>query len=209
MAFLFGGGRQSDVDSVRAFQRQVASSARGTEREIAKLTGTERQLLRELKRCGTEGNLELAKVKAQELIRMRAHRSRLYTVRANFAGLAQQIGQLGSSQRTMETVARTTRFLQSLNGRTDAAGVHRMLVEFQRQNDLMGDKRETLDETLDAAFEAEGEAGATEDAVAAVFLEAGVEASMRLGRAGVGACLPSPPVDTAELEDRLERLRRG
>ena len=92
MAFLFGGGRPSGVDALRDFQRQVLSSGRSTDREVAKLNVTERTILRDLRKCGAENNLELARVKAREMIRLRAHRARLFTLKSNMTGLAAQLG---------------------------------------------------------------------------------------------------------------------
>lgn len=56
-----------------------------------------------------------------------------------------------SSAKVTETIARTTRMLQSLNSRMDAAAVTQMLAEFERQNDLLGNKQEVINDTLDGA----------------------------------------------------------
>ena len=69
MAFLFGGSRPSGQDSLRDYQRRIAGSARGMEREIGKLDRQEKQLLRELSKYGAEGKIELATTKAKEMVR--------------------------------------------------------------------------------------------------------------------------------------------
>ena len=209
MAFLFGGARPTGADAIRDFQREVKSSIRGTDREVGKLNVAERTLLRDLKRCGADSNVELARVKARELIRMRAQRSRLFTLKSNMSGLAQRLGELHGSARTTETLARTTRMLQSLNGRMDTAAVTQMLAQFQRHSDLMGNRQEIIEETLESAFETDGEAAATDDALLAVFREAGVDASLSLGRlsAATGGRAAAGPLPEEDLEARLQRLR--
>ena len=207
MSFLFGGARPSGVDSVRDLQRQVTSSVRGTDREIAKQNAAERAIMRDLKRCGTESNVEAARAKARELIRLRAHRSRLVTLKSNMTGLAQRLGELHSTARTTETLAKTTRMLKSLNGRLDTQGVTQLLAQFQHNSDLMSNRQEMIDDTLESAFEVEGEAAATEDAMLAVFQEAGMDTSLFLKGLGVSSAGKDAAVPEADLQSRLQRLR--
>ena len=82
----------------------------------------------------------------------------------------------------------------------------RMLREFQNQTALMGNKQEVLDETLETAFETDGETNATDEALTAVFVEAGLDTSLGLARLGVaGKADQTPPED--DMEARLQRLR--
>jgi charged multivesicular body protein 2A len=202
MAFLFGGGRPSGQDSLRDYQRKIAGSARGMGREIAKLDAQEKLMLKELAKCGAEGKLEVATTKAKEMVRLRAHRGRLYTMKGNMAGLAQQLQTVQSSAKIQETIALTARMLQGLNARFDAPSVARMLAEFEKQNALIAHKQEVVDDTLDSAFEVDGEGDATNDAVLDVLQEAGLDLRNRLGPTGSRA-----GEDVEDLDARLQRLR--
>jgi charged multivesicular body protein 2A len=202
MAFLFGGGRPSGQDSLRDYQRKIAGSARGMGREIAKLDAQEKLMLKELAKCGAEGKLEVATTKAKEMVRLRAHRGRLYTMKGNMAGLAQQLQTVQSSAKIQETIALTARMLQGLNARFDAPSVARMLAEFEKQNALIAHKQEVVDDTLDSAFEVDGEGDATNDAVLDVLQEAGLDLRNRLGPTGTRA-----GADVEDLDARLQRLR--
>jgi charged multivesicular body protein 2A len=202
MAFLFGGGRPSGQDSLRDYQRKIAGSARGMGREIAKLDAQEKLMLKELAKCGAEGKLEVATTKAKEMVRLRAHRGRLYTMKGNMAGLAQQLQTVQSSAKIQETIALTARMLQGLNARFDAPSVARMLAEFEKQNALIAHKQEVVDDTLDSAFEVDGEGDATNDAVLDVLQEAGLDLRNRLGPTGTRAA-----EDVEDLDARLQRLR--
>jgi charged multivesicular body protein 2A len=205
MAFLFGGARPSGKDSLRDYQRRIAGSARGMAREIDRLDAQEKRLQRELTKCGAEGQLEMATTKAKEMVRLRAHRTRLYTMKGNMTGLAQQLQTVQSTSKIQETIALTAKMLQGLNARFDAPSVARMLAEFEKQNALIASKQELVEDTLDSAFEVDGELDATSEAVLDVLQEAGLDLRGRLGKAGVGS---SASADE-DLDARLQRLRVG
>jgi hypothetical protein len=96
--------------------------------------------------------------------------------------------------------------LHSLNARFDAPSVARMLADFERQNALITSKQEIVDDTLDSAFEADGEADATSEAVLSVLQGVGLDLRGRFGSAGKGANSEREGGEE-DLEARLQRLR--
>ena len=209
MSFLFGGARQTGQDSLRDYQRRVTSSARGMEREVARLDLQERGLQRELAKLAAEGRIDAATIKAQEMVRLRAHRSRVQSMKGHMTGLAQQLQTVQSTTKIQETIAMTARMLQRLNTRFDAGSVAAMLREFERQNSLMASKQEVVEDTLDCAFEVDGEQEATSEAVLGVLQEVGLDVQSRLhgpaGRAGESPLLQDAGDNS--FEARLQRLR--
>ena len=156
----------------------------------------------ELSRHARDSKIELATSKAKEMVRLRAHKTRLRTMREHMTGLAQQLQTVQSSAKIQETIALTARMLQGLNARFDAPSVARMLAEFEKQNALIAHKQEVVDDTLDSAFEVDGEGDATNDAVLDVLQEAGLDLRNRLGPTGTRA-----GADVEDLDARLQRLR--
>lgn len=204
MAFLYGGGKPACKDSLRDYQRKIAGSARGMEREIKKQDALEKSLQKELVKCAREGKIDTATGKAKEMVRLRAHRARLYTMKEHMTGLAHQLQTVQSSAKMQETIAVTARMLQSLNARFDAPSVARMLADFEKQNVLIASKQEIVEDTLDSAFEVDGEADATSEAVLDVLQEAGLDLRSQLAHSR------AERVEGAEdLDERLQRLRTG
>ena len=203
MAVFFGGARKQNNDSVRDFQRKVASNARGVDRDIARLDQQETVLQRALAGCAKDSSkLDVATAKAQEIVRLRAHRGRLYTVKAHMTGLSQQLQTVQTSGKIQETIAVTGQMLAALNGKFDAAAIARMLADYERQNMQMTAKQELVDDALESGFEADGEREDCNQAVADVLTEAGLDIAAKLAR--------REPVVTAAESDiaaRLERLR--
>jgi charged multivesicular body protein 2A len=174
------------------------------EREIRRLDLQEKGMLRELAKHAQESQIDLATSKAKEMVRLRAHRARLRTMKENMTGLSQQLQTVQSSAKMQETIAVTAKMLQGLNARFDVSNVARMLVEFEKQNVLMAQKQELVDETLDSAFEVDGEADATSEAVLDVLQEAGLDLRGRLG-----GTLGLKEEEIGDLDERLQRLRTG
>ena len=204
MAFLFGGARPACKDSLRDYQRKIAGSARGMEREIRRQDAQEKTVQRELAKCAQDGKIETATSKAKELVRLRAHRGRLYTMKEHMTGLAQQLQTVQSSAKMQETIAVTARMLQGLNARFDAPSVARMLAEFEKQNVLIANKQEIVEDTLDSAFEVDGELDATSEAVLDVLQEAGLDIRSKLANA---RGRETAAEDLGSLDERLQRLR--
>lgn len=205
MAFIFGGQRPTNKDSLRDYQRQIASNARGMEREVARLDLQESSLQRDLAKCAADNKIDMAVVKAKEMVRLRAHRSRLLSMKGHMTGLSQQLQTVQSTHKIQETIATTARMLQVLNSRFDAVSVARMMAEFEKQNVLMANKQEVIEDTLDCTFEVDGEQEATNDAVLDVLQGVGLDVQSKLrGPIGKQQQLEG---DTDKLEERLQRLR--
>ena len=182
------------------------------EREIARLDSQEARLQVDLAKCAKDSKLDVATTKAREMVRLRAHRGRLYTMKEHMTGLSQQLQAVQSGAKMQETLASTGRMLQTLNARFDAASVARMLADFEKQTVLMKNTQEVVDDTLDCSFEVDGEQDATNDAVSAVLQEAGLDVQNRLKKSGTGlhdvaGGLQDAAAVDADLEDRLAKLR--
>lgn len=206
MAFLYGGAKPANQDSLRDYQRRIAGSARDMEREIRRQDVQEGKLQKELAKCAQDSKIELATAKAREMVRLRAHRARLYAMKGHMTGLSQQLQTVQSSTKMQETIAETARMLQSLNSRFDAPAVARMLSEFEKQNVLMNSKQEIVEDTLDSAFEVDGEVDATNEAVLDVLQGVGLDLRGRLGVLREGG-RNSEAAGTDDLEERLQRLQ--
>lgn len=205
MSFLFGGAPQAKKDPVRDYQRELRHSTRSMDREDLKASAQEKALLSSITKLAREQRIDLCKAKAKELVRLRAHRGRLATMKGHMTTLQQQLATVQGAKVMQETVAKTSQLLRQLNARLDAKAVHRMLMDFERNSVAFADGQEVLEETLDGIFEAENEQASTDQAVAGVFQELGLETEFGLARPRHDPL--TAPASTEELEARLDKLR--
>jgi division protein CdvB (Snf7/Vps24/ESCRT-III family) len=206
MSFLFGGAPQVKKDPVRDHQRELRHATRSMDREELKTGAQEKSLAASIVKLAKEQRIDLCKAKAKELVRLRAHRHRLVTMKGHMSTLQHQLSTVQSAKVMQETMAKTTHLLRSLNTRLDAKTIHRMLLEFERQSVTFTDGQEILESTLDGIFESEDEQANTDQAVAGVFHELGLELEMGMARPSDELCSLVPPSEEA-LEERLKNLR--
>jgi division protein CdvB (Snf7/Vps24/ESCRT-III family) len=210
MAFLFGGAPPKEssgraANPFREHQRELRCGIRTLEREDVRAQRSDGAYKLEIMKLARDQRLDLCKVKAKEMIRMRAHRTRIGTIKFHMNTLAGQLTTMQSAQQLQAIMGKTTRLLQGLNRSMDPRAVHRMLSEFERQHAMMGDSQEVLQETLDSVFESENEAAETDDAMSQVFQELGLDMQGKLNAPPRSAS--SDPVTEDELDARLNRLR--
>lgn len=207
MSFLFGGAPQTKKDPVRDYQKDLRHATRSMEREDIKAAIQEKNLIASITKHAKEQRMDLCKIKAKELVRLRAHRSRLTTMKGHMATLAQQLSTVQGAKVMQETMAKTTHLLRNLNARLDAKAIHRMLMEYERQSATFSDGQEILEQTLDGMFEAEDEQSATDEAVSVIFDELGLEMALDLKTCTAKQAPAATAIGEEDLEARLQKLR--
>ena len=80
-----------------------------------------------------------------------------------------------------------------------------MLLEYERQSSSFADGQQVLEENLDSMFELDDEQTSTDQAVAGVFQELGLELEMVMSKAGRDVSMHPPSVE--DLESRLQNLK--
>lgn len=211
MAFLFGGAKSaaslSKSDPVKDYQRELRHAQRSLDREELKASAQERGLLVDILRQAKEQRLDLCKSRARDLIRLRAHRTRLQTMKSHMTALGQQLSSVQGAQSMQAIMGKTTRLLQGLNKKMDPLAVHRMLMDYERQSTAFTASQEVVEETLDSMFEVDGEGDATDEAMLKVFQEMGLDLTVGMSLARPVATVDEALPDLAEIEARLSRLR--
>jgi hypothetical protein len=204
MAFLFGGERKARADPMREHQQQIRRAIRAMEREDARSAAADRALVKEITAHARDQKLPQCKAKAQQLVRARAHRARLDTMRGQLTALGQQLEVVKGTQQIHRVVEQTTALMRAINLRVNPRAAHKLLVDFERQNTAFTAGQEVMQETLDAAFEADDEQEASDDALSGIFRELGLSEAAELCRASATA---DAPRDDAQMVARLSRLK--
>jgi division protein CdvB (Snf7/Vps24/ESCRT-III family) len=209
MAFLFGGGTAPATrqDPAKEYQRDLRHAQRSMDREDQKAAAREKLLLTDIMRQAKERKLEQCKTRVKELIRLRGHRARMSAMKGHMTSLGQQLASVQSAQSMQAIMGKTARLLQGLNKKMDAKGMHRLLMDYERQTSTFTASQEVVEETLDSMFETDGEQEATDDAMRGVFEELGLDLAADFGAARAVSSRQQDDVDLADIEARLNRLR--
>jgi charged multivesicular body protein 2A len=201
MSFLFGGAKPTQSNTMKSYARQVQQHIRSMQREDTKTLQNEKVIIRDIRKHAETFNIDLAKIKAKELVRSRAFRKRLAVTQQGLSCLVQELSIMQSSQHTQEILDKTTKILQQLNSKMDIKSTYKMLMEFEKQNTTMSEKQDILDESMDSMFETDD--SMIDQTMSAVFEELGLKAEAMLQ--------PVQPdktvVNDMDIEERLMKLR--
>jgi division protein CdvB (Snf7/Vps24/ESCRT-III family) len=173
MSFLFGGGRPSQNDTIKHYQREINRHVRSMERESLRSLQNDKPLLNDIKKYVQKNDLHMATLKAKELIRARNFRKRLCTTQQGLVALGQQLSIISTSQQSQEVLAKTTRILHALNTKMDLTSTYKMLRGFEEQSVLLDEKTEVINETMDGIFEVDN--GEIDGTLSSVFEEIGLD----------------------------------
>jgi len=206
MAFLFGGARKANSEPIKDYQRELRKAIRTMDREDMKGALEEKTLINIITKQAREQKYDICKTKAKELIRLRAHRARLATMKGHMSTLSHQLSTVQSAKVMQETLTKTTHLLKGLNNRLDAKAIFKMLTEFERQSHQFSDTQGVLEETLDSIFETDNEQAMTEDAVSGIFEELKLNIELDLSRAKADHSL-HPLYSDTDLASKLQNLK--
>lgn len=112
------------------------------------------------------------------------------------------------SQQTMcKAMAGVTRSLQVMNAQMNMPAMQRMLMEYEKQSELMEFKQEMVDDAMDDIFEAENEEEKTESMVNQILDEVGIGLAGGMGSVPAGRAQQAQAAEEDNLQARLEMLR--
>lgn len=172
MSFLFGGGRPTQSNTLKSYASEIRKHIRSMQREETKSTQSEKNIIKEIKALANKQEINMAKIKAKELVRTRTFRKRLAITQQGLSCLAQELSIMQSSQQTQEILEKTTKILHALNSKMDIGSTYKMLMEFDRQNTTMAEKQEIVDDSLDSMFDTDD--SEIDSTMSSVFEELGL-----------------------------------
>lgn len=179
MEGLFGQGK-TPAQKMKEYQRGIKKSVREMERERTNLERQEKKLMADIKKEAKEGRMDSAKIMAKDLVRTRGYIKKMFKMKSHMEAISLRLTTMQSSQQMVRMGTRAadpTRSLtaeralppdprtaqaQSMKGITKIMGrmnakmnmpqIQKIMMEFEKQNEVMGMKEEMMDDAMDDAF---------------------------------------------------------
>ena len=184
MDALFGQ-RKSPADIMKQYQRQIKKSIRELDRERTSLERQEKKLMSDIKKAAKDGHMDSAKIMAKDLVRTRGYIKKMYKMSSNMSAISLRLQTMSSSAQMAKCMGGVTKAMRRMNGKMNMPQMSKIMMEFEKQNEMMGMKEEMMGDAMDDAFDDEDD----EDEQDAV-LPASEGASVA-GTRGVAAVPPS------------------
>lgn len=227
LAALFGR-RKSPEEMLRQNQRALNKVIRELDRERASLERQEKKLVVDIKKMAKSGQMEAVKIMAKDLVRTRGFVKKFILMRANIQAIALKVQTLKSQAAMANAMKGVTKALRNMNKRLNLPQLQNIMMQFERESEIMDLKEETISDTIDDVIGGEDDEEETEVIVSQVLDELGISLDHELsditpglekphlastgqkkavaatggGGGGVGSA-------TDDLQARLDQLRRG
>lgn len=224
MEWLFGR-RLTPQEMIKEHQRAINKAIRELEREKNRLQRSETKIIADIRKAAREGQMGAARIMAKDLVRTRKHVEKMYRMKTQLQAVSLRIQTIKSQATMAEAMRGVTRAMVRMNRTINLPSLQRIMVEFQKQSEIMDIKEETIGDTMDDMFEDEDdEEAATDDVVNQILDEIGINLGSELvstpgesittknttPNEKAKSAIPAAAESSAdqELQNRLDNLRK-
>ncbi|KAI9646656.1 ESCRT-III subunit protein did4 [Ciborinia camelliae] len=219
------GKRMTPAERLRKHQRSLEKTQRELDRERTKLENQEKKLIQEIKKSAKNGQMGAAKIQAKDLVRTRRYVEKFYSMRTQLQAISLRIQTVRTNEQMMQAMKGATGVLGSMNRSMNLPGLQRIAMEFEKENDIMDQRQEMMDDAIDDVTGLEDEEEG-EEVVEQILEEIGIDLKAAMGETpqglqssavpegriaqaigGGGGAVGADPGDD-DLQARLDSLRR-
>ncbi|KAK1781609.1 Snf7-domain-containing protein [Copromyces sp. CBS 386.78] len=218
------GKRMTPAERLRKNQRLLDKAIRELDQQRVKLEKQEKTLVSQIRQSAQKGQMGACKIQAKDLVRTRRYIEKFYSMRSQLQKISLRLQTYRTNEQMMQAMKGATMALGSMNRTMNLPSLQRIAMEFERENDIMEQRQEMMDDAIDDAMdmglEEEGD-----EVVEQVLEEIGVDLSQAMGETPSGlqvaAGVPENKVAQAvggggggadpgddDLQARLDSLRR-
>lgn len=175
------GKRMTQAERLRKHQRALEKTQRELDRERIKLENQEKKLIVDIKKSAKAGQMGACKIQAKDLVRTRRYIEKFYSMRTQLQAISLRIQTVRTNEQMMQSMKGATRILGSMNRQMNLPQLQRIAMEFERENEMMDQRQEMMDDAIDDAMGVDDEAEGDE-VVEQVLEEIGVDLRQAVSR---------------------------
>ncbi|ORZ12237.1 Snf7-domain-containing protein [Absidia repens] len=216
------GRRKTPAEMLRQHQRSITKAQRELDRERERLERQEKILISDIKKSAKANQMSAAKVMAKDLVRTRRYIQKFYQMKTQLQAVGLRIQTLRSNQQMADAMRGATKAMSSMNRQMNLPQIQKIMMEFEKESELMDMKDEMMGDAIDDAMEEDDDEVESEEIVNKVLDEIGISLNQELVEAPTGIKQASPvattervaqaegglSADDAALQARLDNLRR-
>lgn len=178
------GKKLTPQERLRKNQRALEKTQRELTRETTKLQQQEKKLMLEIKKSAKQGQIASAKIQAKDLIRTKNYIVKFNLMKAQLQAILLRIQSVRSNTQMATSMRDATRLLLGMNRLMNLPQLSRIAQEFAKENDMMDQKQEFMDDAIDDAMEMDedglGEDEQADEILTKVLDEIGVDLNTSL-----------------------------
>lgn len=209
MGFLDGLKAKTPAEIIRENKRMLDRSIRELDRERMGVENNIKKTSAEIKKMAKAGQTDLVRIMAKDVVRMKGQVSNLLTVKYQMNSASSQMANMKSQQALAKGMANLTRSMKVMNKQCNLQSVQKMMMEYERQSELLGSKQEIMDDVMDDVLATEDEELKTEEMIDQVLDKIGVSIISEAGSVSLNAKTKMQEGEREEsIEDDSDLLNR-
>lgn len=212
---MFGGlfgKKKTPEQMMREYKRSLDKTVRELERERVKMQNQEKKLITDMKKLAKSNQMDAVKIMAKDLVRTRQQCTKFYKMKAQMQAVSLRLQTLQSTAQMSKAMAGATKAMRGMNAQMNMPQMQRIMMEFERQNEMMGMKEEMMNDAIDDVMDDGDEEEDADALVTSVMDEIGLDLKGQidikdgaLGNAQAGAAKE----EDDDLQARLDKLRKS
>ncbi|SSD62140.1 probable DOA4-independent degradation protein 4 [Saccharomycodes ludwigii] len=177
------GKQVTPQERLRKNQRALDRTQRELEREKIKLQNQEKKLTSDIKKSAKLGQINAAKIQARDLVRTKKYIDKFDMMQTRLQAITLRIQAVRSTDQMASSMREATGLLSLMNRSLNLPQLQRITMEFEKQNDIMDQRQEMIDESIDDVMDADEldeEEEEADEIVNKVLDEIGVDLNTKL-----------------------------
>jgi len=151
MEWLFGRKMTPD-EMLRKNQRALNKAMRELDRERMKMEQQEKKIIADIKKMAKQGQMDAVKIMAKDLVRTRRYVKKFMLMRANIQAVSLKIQTLKSQNAMAQAMKGVTKAMGNMNKQMKLPEIQKIMMEFEKQSEIMDMKEEMMSDTIDDAL---------------------------------------------------------
>lgn len=164
----------------------------------------------QIKKTAKEGQIEAARMLARDLVRTRAHITRMYQMRTQLQSVSMQLTSMRTNESMSMAMTNCVQIMSRINNKMNLPSMQNVMMEFEKEHGKMEMTQEMVDDAMGDMLSGGDEEAQTDDVINQVMDELGLEKGSMIGgvtASGVPGAVGHTVGDQA-LEARMEQLKR-
>ncbi|CCI41634.1 unnamed protein product [Albugo candida] len=169
------GSKKTVKEQLRENKRQINRAIRELDRERANLQLQEKKTVIEIKKLAKEGQLAAVKVMAKDIVRIRQHVEKFYSMRSQLQAVSLRLESVRSAEAMTSALQGTTSAMKSMASTMNLPRLNQILREYTKESEKMEMTQEMLGETIDDAIDTDQNEEQEDQIVDQILDEIGID----------------------------------
>lgn len=180
--WLFGS-RKTPQEMLRQHQRALTKAIRELDRERVKLEQQEKKLIADIKKSAKQNQIGACKIMAKDLVRTRKYVQKFHQMKAQLQAVSLRIQTMKSTQSMTEAMQGVSKAMRKINQSVNLPQIQKVLMDFERESEMMDMKEEVMSDTVDGIMESDGDEEESDEIVQQILDEIGINLDQTLPNA--------------------------